>query len=331
MGAKKPSRAATLRLAKEVRDCAATPAVLSASTELMLSQYCPAHVAQEHWLAARPVFIDVMRRCGITGEASFRKHLGVVASFLGWLAAQSRSLVVSDAFTFAVLDQFYLHGLKGMADKTRNDYRSRLRNVAKQVNPGITSPISASAGHQSVKPGYPSGDEAAIIRTALRQRNVEVRRRLCAVVGLSGGAGLDAADFRGLQRCMVDDRGEGGIFVSVKGTKERVVVVRRDYEELVRIGVAGLKADALVIGTGKSDRSAASKVIDQAEVFDDVVAIEVARLRSTWISWLMCQRVPLRVLLQAAGLRSARTVSDLLPTLPAVPGDDAWLRDGGVS
>ena len=48
--------------------------------------------------------------------------------------------------------------------------------------------------------------------------------------------------------------------------------------------------------------------------------ISTARLRSTWLLACMCAPIPLNVLLSTAGLRSARTLADLLPYCPA-PSD----------
>ena len=47
------------------------------------------------------------------------------------------------------------------------------------------------------------------------------------------------------------------------------------------------------------------------------VAIEVNRLRATWLVAAMCAQVPLGPLLAAAGLRSARSLTDLLAHCPA--------------
>ena len=46
------------------------------------------------------------------------------------------------------------------------------------------------------------------------------------------------------------------------------------------------------------------------------VSIDTYRLRSTWLVALMCSPLPLACLLAAAGLRSARTLTDLLPHCP---------------
>jgi hypothetical protein len=46
------------------------------------------------------------------------------------------------------------------------------------------------------------------------------------------------------------------------------------------------------------------------------VDIEASRLRNTWLVAAMCAALPMADLLRAAGLRSARTIGDLLPYCP---------------
>ena len=43
----------------------------------------------------------------------------------------------------------------------------------------------------------------------------------------------------------------------------------------------------------------------------DVPHIEASRLRTTWIAELMSEAIPVQVILHAAGLKSARTLTDL--------------------
>jgi hypothetical protein len=75
---------------------------------------------------------------------------------------------------------------------------------------------------------------------------------------------------------------------------------------------------------------AGSHAVDKAEVFDDCPRIDSRRLRTTWITWLATRRVPLNVLMAASGLTSARTLTDIVASLPPVD-PTAVLRDGGQS
>lgn len=167
------------------------------------------------------------------------------------------------------------------------------------------------------------------MRLARNQPTLDGRRALSLLVGLGLGAGLDGRDLRHLTRDSFTDLEIGepapALTVTVGGTERpRTVVVARAYEPLVREALAlhdqarrgrtapllGRKADHRNVTTP----AVAAAVTAQAGV---AVQVEVNRLRATWLVACMSANVPLAALLAAAGLRSARTLTDLLAHCPA--------------
>ena len=326
---KQPSRSAAKRLTQQFIETSAATVPLAPSLVQMLDLYVPIGVDDAVWDVIKPVHCEVMSRSGIRGDDSFRKHLGVVAKYLMWRHSQAMPFAVFDAFKATEIDRYYLHGIGG-TERTRNDYRSRLLNIAKRVNPGVDAPIDVPAlGHQSVRPGYSTVEESTIRRVALRQRNPHTKRQLCAIVGLCAGAGLTPGDIRHLQRCHVVDQGENGIQINITGATPRMVWVRREYEQLVRVGIAGLSAKQLVIGEVPDRRNVTTGVISGAERYD-APPIDASRLRSTWLTWLLCRAVPVQVILQASGLKGARTLTELVGYMPAVETDTRTVLQGEV-
>ena len=88
--------------------------------------------------------------------------------------------------------------------------------------------------------------------------------------------------------------------------------------------VAGLDDGQLLLGRKEDRRNTAARVTERAALHK-VPHIEPARLRATWLADLMTDQVPLAVILQAAGLKSARTLSELQPHL------GPWLETKGLS
>jgi hypothetical protein len=310
------SRRAAQRRAAAVRDTATAP--LAQHLADILSSYRPDGIATTTWAAIQPTHADVMVRSGIVGRDSFKKQLKVVALYLSWRQDQGGSMELTDALAYDLIDSWYLNGTSGLSDKTRNDYRSRMRNIAAHANPGLAAaPQIAKLGHRSVRPGYTPAEAGALRRIALRQSRPAQRRNLCAVIGLCQGAGLDSQDLRGLVRRDVRDHGDAGIEIQVPGNRARTTWVRHDHEELVRAGIDGIRPDALVLGRVADRRNIVSAIVDKADLFDDVPHIEASRLRATWLTVLMSDRVPVKVILDAAGLRSARTLTELIAAMPA--------------
>jgi len=316
------SKAAARRLAAQHRaERAAAPALDAALVEI-LDGYTPERIDAATWAAVRATHRWVMESCSLRGVESFRKRVQELAAYLAWRHEQALALTPGDSMTYDAIDDYCRRGCAHLKAASRATRRSRLRRLAEDANPGLDALRRATPiGHQAIRPGYSPAEEAAIRRVALRQRREKPRRALCAVVGLCAGAGLDSIDLRNLRRRDIDDRGEGGIVVNVPRPRPRRTVVRRDYEEIVRAGLAGLRPGALIIGGDVPRRNVAGSVVENAEIHGDVPHIEAGRLRATWLSWLMTRPVPLGVILDAAGLRSARTLSDLLSHLPP-PADD---------
>lgn len=148
-------------------------------------------------------------------------------------------------------------------------------------------------------------------------------------MGLSGGGGLDAQDLRWLLVDHIDVR-DDGIHVDVHGPKARQVVIRRIYEPLVLAGMEGLSPGNAVLKLERDKSNPAARVIADAQLFDDVPKVDMRLLRTTWITWLVTERIPLDVILSASGLTSARTLVDMIATLPT-NNSTGLLRDGGAS
>ena len=77
-------------------------------------------------------------------------------------------------------------------------------------------------------------------------------------------------------------------------------------------------AGRLVLGRIADRRNIVSAIVEKAELFDEVPHLEAGRLRATWLSVLLSEHVPIAVVLDAAGLKSARTLTELIDTLPEI-------------
>lgn len=326
--AKKVSRAEAQRLAKQFREQATTFPPIPDAVRDFIDNYEPIGMEPELWARIARIVRDEVKRAGFQTVAAVVRHCTTLGLYMAWRDAQGLSLNVAEAMKLEGIDQFYLRGLAKYGDRTKNDYRSRLRTLASRITPDVGAQVP-SLGYNSVRPGYTSVEEAMIRRVSLGQPRPETRRRLCAVVGLSGGGGLDAQDLRWLFAEHIEVR-DDGIHVDVHGPKARQVVIRRIYEPLVLAGIEGLSPGDAVVKLDRDKANPAARVIADAQLFDDVPKVDMRRLRTTWITWLVTERIPLDVILSASGLTSARTLIDMIATLPSTNTTEL-LRDGGAS
>ena len=324
---RKTSRAAAKRLAQQRAAESAARSERSAPVANYLASYVPDQDDQV-WESIAETVRTAVARCQFLTIETARKHAVSLTAFLRWRSSSGESIDIATALNYAAIDAFYVHGMPDLSNRSRGDYRSRLRHIAVMTNASILAPPALRLGHNTVNPGYDEREEITLRRVSLKQSNGEVRRRLCAIVGFCAGAGLSSAELRALRRCDVVVGDDGLVIVTIHGPRAHRTVVRRIYERHVLIALEGLRDDQLVLPELKSS-SPITAILKGADLLDQAPAIDTRRLRTTWICWLMTQRVPLQVAFEASGLQSARTFYDMLDHLPVIARIDD-LRDGGA-
>lgn len=302
------------RRASRLLEQANGPEPLPADLETALGDFVPRGVTPAEWLVIIPMLTAIMRGCRIRGSATFRQHLSDVTLYLRWALRQGHAPELGAVLRHSLIDEWARTELAALENSTRNTRRSRLRSLATDLHPGPDAPARGPAIQRTVvKPPYEDAEVDAIVRIALTQPSQRIGQQLCAMVGLGLGAGLDSTDLRPVRVHHIDDRGEDGLWVTVLGPRPRLVPVRRAYAHLVTAGCVGLGRDSLLSGREASRNQVTASIVANAVALGSPPHIEQTRLRSTWLTHLMCAPVPVAVILTAAGLVSARTLTDLLP------------------
>ena len=342
----RPSRAAALRHARAAMAAAAEassrpriaevdPAALAPGVAEAIAAYRPKRLATASWAELRPVWERLIVGFAPASRGAVGGPAAVLVGFLCWASARpgrpdpNAPLELEELFETSpsVIDA-YDDQLRadGVADSSRATRRAVLRRALRSLDPSATTTRIA---YQPVAGPYSAAECAALVRLACHQPSEARRRELSFVVGLGLGAGLDGRDLRNTDRSSFSDLEVPGevplLTVRVGGTERpRTVVVRRAYEPLVREALASHDAarrgkSASILGWSATRRNITTPVIEHAVTAraGERVAIEVNRLRATWLVAAMCARVPLGTLLAAAGLRSARSLTDLLVHCPA--------------
>lgn len=260
-------------------------------------------------------FASVMERTThIKSRAFFLKNCSDVSCLATWAAITGRDLTWTALMNHALIHD-YTRSLGTEANTPHYSQRlRRLKCLASALNPGISAPPRVDpVGHKAVSDPYTSVEMAAITRVANTQQSKSVTRQLAFILGACRGAGAGVSELRELRRRHIDDRGDGGIFITLgAGETKRTIPVRREWEGQMRRGIEGLSPSSLAIGTVRNRRNIAGEIIDRTVALGDSCPhIEAGRLRTTWIAELMSEALPVQVILNAAGLRGARTLTDL--------------------
>ena len=259
-----------------------------------------------------------------------RTQMGVLARFCLWVATRpsrpssTEVLRPAELLESGLIEAYLAGPVAGSPDATRATVRSALRRAVKRLAPGSAPQVIS---YQPVQPPYTPFECASLVRLARNQPTATLRRGLSAIVALGLGAGLSSAEQRGVTpESIVEGELSAGVtalFVTVGGAMSRTVVVRAQYEELLREALelhrtAGRKSTDPLYGLSVSRHNVTGPVTARAmTALTTGVDVDPARLRSTWLVAAMSAPVPLGALLRASGLRSARTLVDLVKYCPS--------------
>ncbi len=339
----KPSRAAALRAAKAAASARSAPTVtalpdvslLPAKVQEAIAEYRPAALSAERWEILGPLCRRLIASYAPVTAGVARSSATSIAAFVAWIQTRpgradvGGSVAVEELQTAGLLDVYLTElAASGTPDPSLATYRSVLRRTLKALDP---SPPAAIA-YQPIAGPYSAAECAAYVRLARNQPTSPRRRELSTIVGLGLGAGLDGKDLRAVCPTDFSDAtlpdGTLVLLVQVRGGRPRTVPVRALYADLVREALALHASDRRgsntpLLGVKPTRKSITSPAIrDAVTATDDSVDIAVNRLRATWLVACLAAGIPLGPLLHAAGLRSARTLTDLLAYCPAPnPGD----------
>lgn len=206
---------------------------------------------------------------------------------------------------------------------TRATVRSIIRRALRNLAPDLAPEKLA---YCPVQAPYTPGECAALVRLARNQPTSAMRRGLSAIIALGLGAGLSAGEQRDVtpERVREVSIGAGlvGLVVEVTGERARTAVVRADYEKLLREAISrhfeeGRTSSQPLYGRSITRQNATGNAKKSARTALGIgVEIDAARLRTTWLVACMSAPVPLGALLRASGLRSARSIGDLIAYCP---------------
>ncbi|TXH45401.1 MAG: hypothetical protein E6Q90_00790 [Actinobacteria bacterium] len=324
MGARRVNKSAMRRAAAAaVATVEREPEPLREDLAAYLCTFAPQKVDPAHLDAVRPAVVAVMRRAThLGGRATFVKHTVDVTALADWAHTTGRGLGWRELMAHAVIGDFARARTRDVAAATHAHRVKRLLSLASTINPSPEAPPRLVATpYAAVQPPYTDAEMAAIARIVRTQPSPIVARKLAALVGLCRGAGASASELRTLKVRDVADLGDEGILVTLgTGDTRRTVPVRRGYEAMVRRGIAGLAERTPVVATSGAHNTVNTICAAAVALAEDAPEIEASRLRTTWIAELMTEPIGLHVLLAAAGLRSARTVTSIAEHLAGTPG-----------
>lgn len=310
------------------------PAIRSAIVD-----YRPQALDDATWATLRPLTIQMVAGYGPSSVVTARNAATIVVAFLRWVwSLPNRPDTTAPPTALELLSSPLVEAYAapergalqrdGVPAASRSTNRTVLRRCVRSLD---ADHVDVSFAYSAIAPPYAPDECEEFAWLATSQPTVAKERTACYLLGLSLGAGLGSTDLRGVRRCHIaevldPDHGTHLEVTVPRGRDSRTVPIRRQYEPLVRRALklsADGPADALVLGRKETRRNVtivARRGIVTATA-GEAITIQPHRLRTTWLFACMNAAVPLADLLRLAGLKSARSLADLLPLCP--PHDPA--------
>lgn len=219
----------------------------------------------------------------------------------------------------SVIERCCSAGVTEMSAATRPTVRTNLRAMARALE-CAPAPVWLSRGR--AKPPYTRAEIAGYLALADAQPTEARRMRAGALVSLGAGAGLVGADLKAVSGTDVVRR-SGGVVVCVRaGRRPRSVPVLSRYHDRL-LSSARFAGEGLVIGgTSTTRRNVTSPLTASLAGGRDLARLEIARLRTTWLTEV-AGMIGLRAFMEAAGITCSQRLGDLLAGLAAGDEHDA--------
>ena len=217
-------------------------------------------------------------------------------------------------------------GCAHLSEATRGNYRSRLHRVSVAVlGPELATGRPARYRPSDPARPYRTRELSDLWSWACGQPTESLRSGLRTLIVLGAGCGLDTPEAAAVQPEDVTVYPDGYCEVRVRGSRPRRTACRRAYERelasLVQLAHPG--THLFRPHCHRRGQNVAVNFIDRASRSDQAPRLVVGKLRVTWIVTLIDERVPLSVIVAAAGVDTLHSLSRFLPFARAVDPTEA--------
>ncbi len=200
-------------------------------------------------------------------------------------------------------------GLSGVARRT---LRTNLRFIGRRVVPQLY-PADMPLPRERAKKPYSPAEIAGFLALADAQPTMGRRMRAAGLVCLGAGAGLIRSDLRDVRGRDVARRA-GGIVVTVRGTRPRVVPVLARYHAPLLAAARSAGTGLICGGTDPGRRNLTYPLISALAGGTGLPRLDTSRLRATWLADC-AELLGLATFMQVAGISCSQRLGDLVAGL----------------
>jgi integrase len=206
----------------------------------------------------------------------------------------------------------------GLSGAARRTLRTNLRFIGRRVVPQLY-PADLPLPRERAKEPYSPAEIGGLLALADAQPAMGRRMRAAGLVCLGAGAGLIRGDLRDARGTDVACR-SGGVVVTVRGTRPRVVPVLARYHAPLLAAARFAGAGLICGGTGPDRRNLTNHLVTALDGGGGLPRLDTSRLRATWLADC-AGLLGLATFMHAAGISCSQRLGDLVAGLE--PGGEA--------
>lgn len=226
------------------------------------------------------------------------------ALLLSWCFERGMDLTPEVVFHPDTIDEFISTGCARFTKGTRSTYRSTLLQVGESyVGAPLFAPRALPLPTSDPEAPYTTAEITALWAWSRGLSTQAMRDGAAVILAFGLGTGIKAIELNAATTAWIDDT-PAGLVVAIPGDRARRVPVRQRWELAVR-DVLGRASGGLVFRPERdhvNDRHL-TRFLERLPR-GDAPKLSMQRLRVTWIVDLLDDRVPLRLVADAAGVQA---------------------------
>jgi len=260
---------------------------------------------------------QVVARAAPAGRERAKNLLWAAGKLAGWAIPLGLDPAPQVLLHPSVIERFTAHapGLTGVARRT---LRTNLRFIARRVVPQL-DPADAPLPRERAKAPYTAMEIDGCLALADAQPAAARRMRAAGLVCLGAGAGLIRSDLRQVRGSDVACR-SGGVLVTVRGARPRVVPVLARYHQRLLASAAFAGGNLVTGGTDPARRNVTNPLARSLAGGTGLPPLDTSRLRATWLADCAAL-IGLPAFMRAAGITCSQRLGDIIAILE--PADEA--------
>ena len=283
-----------------------------------IERYTPV-MSPDHWNDIGGFVKEAIRSFNPKTVSVARAYLAAAAPFVHWSWQTAGLDIDAGVFTHHNVARFVSQVMSSKSDWYQYHTAQRLNRLVTHLTGKKTSQLNGP----NSRAAHPySREELLEFRSsAVRRSNAARRGNARVLLGLGAGAGLSAAEIALAK--VSDVRAEGSdLQVNVRGRHPRLVPVRLEWQETLRLGLRDRIEDDWAFAGYRIPQYSA-RVIHQFHLDDRTESTpQPTRLRATWIVQLLQTGAPVNIVLTLAGLAEAVSLNRYVRALPPTSPDE---------